>query len=90
VAILGFGRRYLNIKNTFLQYANEAVLPFYILHQTVIVVIAFFMADWQAGIGVKYALLWIASFLVIMGLYEGIVKRLSVTRFLFGLKPLKK
>jgi surface polysaccharide O-acyltransferase-like enzyme len=89
VAILGFGRRYLNNKNAFLQYANEAVLPFYILHQTVIVVIAFFMVDWQAGIGVKYALLWIASFLVIMGLYEGIVKRLSVTRFLFGLKPLK-
>ncbi len=90
VAILGFARRYLNIKNAFLQYANEAVLPFYILHQTVIVSIAFFMVEWPAGIVVKYLLLWIASFIVIMGLYEGIVKRFAATRFLFGLKPLKK
>lgn len=90
VAILGFGRHYLNIKNASLQYANEAVLPFYILHQTVIVVIAFSMVEWQAGIAVKYLLLWITSFVVIMGLYESIVKRLSVTRFLFGLKPLEK
>lgn len=90
VAILGFGRRYLNIKNAFLQYANEAVLPFYILHQTVIVVIAFSMVAWQVSITVKYLFLWIFSFLVIMGLYEGIIKRLSVARFLFGLKPLKK
>ncbi len=90
VAILGFARHYLNIKTAFLHYTNEAVLPFYILHQTVIVIIAFFMVEWQAGIAVKYLLLWIASFVVIMGLYEGIIKRLSVTRFLFGLKPLKK
>ncbi len=90
VAILGFARRYLTLKNAFLQYANEVVLPFYILHQTVIVVIGFFMAGWVAGIAVKYVLLWITSFVVIMALYEGIVKRLSLTRFLFGLKPLEK
>ncbi len=90
VAILGFARRYLTVKNAFLHYANEAVLPFYILHQTVIVIIAFFMVEWQVGIAIKYLMLWIMSFAVIMGLYEGIVKRLSVTRFLFGLKPLKK
>lgn len=90
VAILGFGRHYLNRKNAFLLYANEAMLPFYILHQTVIVIIAFSMIDWQVGITVKYLRLWITSFVVILGLYEGIIKRFSVTRFLFGLKPLKK
>lgn len=63
---------------------------FIILHQTVIVIIAFSMIDWQVGITVKYLRLWITSFVVILGLYEGIIKRFSVTRFLFGLKPLKK
>jgi len=38
-AILGFGIRYLNFNNRVPRYTREAVLPFYILHQTVIVVI---------------------------------------------------
>ena len=32
IAIIGFGEKYLNFNNRFLGYANEAVLPFYILH----------------------------------------------------------
>ena len=35
LAFLGFGRKHLNFSTPFLKYANEAVLPFYILHQTV-------------------------------------------------------
>ena len=35
-ALLGIARRYLTFTNPFLKYANEAVLPFYILHQPVL------------------------------------------------------
>lgn len=45
MAFLGFGSRYLNFNNGFLKYANEAVLPFYILHQTVIVTVGYFIRD---------------------------------------------
>ena len=44
VAIIGFSSRYLNHNNKFLGYANEAVLPFYILHQTIIIIIGFFVS----------------------------------------------
>jgi glucan biosynthesis protein C len=41
---LGFASRHLNFSNRILRYANEAVLPFYILHQTVTVVVGYFIA----------------------------------------------
>lgn len=37
-AIVGFGRKHLSFNHRFLQVSNELVLPFYILHQAVIVV----------------------------------------------------
>lgn len=86
VAILGFGSKHLDIDNRALKYANEAVLPFYILHQTVIVTIGFYIADWNAGVMVKYLLLSTSSFIVILALYDLMVRRANVLRFLFGMK----
>ncbi len=85
-AIMGFGRRYLSFTNRALVHANEAVLPFYILHQPVIVIVAFFFVGWAAPVPVKYLTLVAVSFAVIMALYEGIVRRTGVLRFLFGMK----
>jgi peptidoglycan/LPS O-acetylase OafA/YrhL len=90
MAILGYARRYLNFSTKALQYANEAVYPFYILHQTVIVCIAYYMINWQASIAVKYTLICIGMFLICWLLYEFLIKRTNLTRMLFGLKPLLK
>jgi glucan biosynthesis protein C len=86
LAILGFGSRYLMFKNRFLQYANIAVLPFYILHQTIIITVGFYIADWDMGVATKYTFLFITSFIVIVAIYDLLVKRLGILRFLFGLK----
>lgn len=86
LAILGLGQRYFNFSNKFLAYANEASLPFYILHQTVIVVSAFFLIEWPLGVLPKYLILAVVSFTIIMALYELLIKRLNGLRFLFGLK----
>jgi hypothetical protein len=86
LAFLGFASRHLNFSNGFLKYANDAVLPFYILHQTVILVIGFFIRDWTLGVFPKYLFLASLSFIIIMVLYEFIVKRIGVLRFLFGMK----
>lgn len=88
-AILGFGGKSLRFKNSALEYASEAVLPFYIFHQTVIVVIGFFIADWRIGIAPKYIFLCVSSFVAIMALYEMLVRRINIMRLLFGLKPRK-
>jgi hypothetical protein len=90
MAILGFGSRYLNFNNRFLGYANEAVLPFYILHQTIIIIIGFFIIQWSMGIAPKYFIIATTSFVAIMAVYELLVRRINVLRFLFGMRLKKK
>jgi hypothetical protein len=86
LAIMGFGTRHFDFTNRFLTYANQAVLPFYILHQTIIVTIGFYLMGWDIAVLPKYAILSTASFIVIMCLYEFFVRRINILRYLFGLK----
>lgn len=86
VAILGFGSKYLNFNNSLLKYSNEAVLPFYILHQTIIVIVGFYIASWDVGVIMKYFILSTVSFVLIIALYDLLIKRIKVLRFLFGIK----
>ena len=85
--IIGMGMSYLNFYKPVLFYANEAVLPFYILHQTVLLVIGYYVTRWQISDLAKYALIAITSFAVVMLLYESFIRRVNLLRVLFGLKP---
>jgi len=85
-AILGFGSKCLNFNNKILKYANEAVMPFYILHQTVILAIGFYVTNRNMGILTKYLVICISSFITIMAIYELIIRRARPLRFLFGMK----
>lgn len=85
VAILGFGRRYLSFPHPILGYAGEAVLPVYILHQPVIVMIAYLIRTWDMDVGAKYLLLSTSASIVIMVFYEFLIRRSNVLRFLFGM-----
>jgi hypothetical protein len=75
VAVAGLSGRFLRFNNNALPYANEAVLPFYILHQTVIVIIGYLIISWRAGVVVKHPFLIISSFTVIMVVYECVIRR---------------
>lgn len=86
LTFLGFASYHLRSSNRFLKYANQAVLPFYILHQTVIVTIGYFIKDWQWSVFPKYLFLVGTSFILIMVLYEFLVKRAEPLRYLFGMK----
>ena len=90
VAILGFGRKHLNFSTPFLSYANEAVLPFYILHQTVILSVGYFVVQWAIPDLLRWVIVLVVSFPIIMAVYEFLVRRYNVMRFLFGMKPLPK
>ena len=68
-------------------YTSEAVLPFYVLHQTVIVLLAFYVVEWPIGATFKYLIICVSSFAVIPALYDVTVRRTAPTRFVFGMKP---
>jgi hypothetical protein len=90
VGLLGFGSRFLNVNTRVLGYANEAVLPFYILHHTVIYVVGYHVIQWGRGVGIKFLVISVASFLVILVLYEILIRRVNVLRILFGMKSRKQ
>jgi glucan biosynthesis protein C len=90
IALCGFARRHLRFSNGFLKYANEAVLPFYILHQTVILTVGYYVLRLDTSLWIEYLIIATISFLVIMALYELFIRRANVLRFLFGLKMLPR
>ena len=90
IAILGYGRRFLSFSNGFLRYTGLASYPYYMLHQTVIVFVGFFVVQWAAGVAVKYGLILVAAIVVTAALYELLVKRFNVMRFLFGMRPRRR
>ncbi|TWI97180.1 acyltransferase-like protein [Mucilaginibacter frigoritolerans] len=83
--ILGFSQYRLNFTNNKLKYCNEAVLPFYILHQPVIILIGYFIVQWNLPVGVKYVLIGLSSFSVVILCYHFLIKNNSFLRFIFGL-----
>jgi hypothetical protein len=90
VFVLSLGAKYLTFNNKVLAYGNEAVLPFYLLHQTVILCVGWFVIPWDMGMLPKFLIIAVASFALIMALYELLVRRFNVVRFFFGMRPMKK
>jgi glucans biosynthesis protein C len=87
LAILGFGMKHLRASTPFVMYANEAVMPFYILHQTVLLSLAYFVVRWAIPDPLKFLAMLSGTFVIVMALYEFVVRRSNILRILFGMKP---
>jgi hypothetical protein len=64
------------------------VLPWYVLHQPVVVAVAYQVVRWDAPLPVKYLVLATASLVLTVAVYDLLVRRTPVTRFLFGMRRL--
>jgi peptidoglycan/LPS O-acetylase OafA/YrhL len=84
--MLFVGIRFLDFSNHWLQYGQEAILPFFLFHQPVIMGIAFFVVQWDAGIPLKLPLVVITSYVMTVGLYELLIRRNNWLRAIFGMK----
>jgi hypothetical protein len=89
VVALYVARRILNFRNKWLEYGQEALLPFYVFHQLVIFIFAFYILKWDTGILPKLSALLLSSFVITLALHEFVIKRLKPMRALFGMKPRK-
>jgi glucans biosynthesis protein C len=76
----------LRLRDRAIRYANQSVLPVYVLHQTVIVIIGFYVVQWDMPTLVKYLVISISALVVTLVLYDVGVRRTAVTRVLFGMK----
>ncbi|MFA5299303.1 MAG: acyltransferase [Lutibacter sp.] len=86
LTLLGYAQICLNKPSRWLQKMNEAIYPFYILHQTVLVVFGYYIIQLDLNIPAKIGLLFISSFPVIILIYRFLIYPFHIPRILFGMK----
>ncbi len=84
---VGVSMQYLDFGGRAHRYANEAVLPFYILHLPVLTLLSLWLIPWNRGVAVTFAALSVSALLATLGIYEVGVRRANVSRFLLGMRP---
>ena len=85
VAIFGWGYFLLNRPMKWLPYATEAVYPWYILHQTIIIVVGYNLTRLQLGPVVEPILVLLATLGGCLLLHEFVIRRIRFLRPFFGL-----
>lgn len=85
VAILGFARHWAPGDSPALRYLSQAIFPVYILHQTIIVVLAYNLQPFALPPLLEGPLLVASTFGLAFGGYE-LIRRIRPLRPLFGLR----
>jgi hypothetical protein len=89
IVIMVSASKHLNFNHKSRKFLNENFMPFYILHQTIIVIIGFFVVQTDLLIILKYLGICITSFAIIIALVM-IIRQVNILRFLFGMSLKKK
>lgn len=86
LVIFGYGAKYLNRSSKLLSYSNQAVYPFYILHQTLTVGIGYYLMNLEWHYSIKLVLMVVGTFGISWLIYEFLIRRIPLIWPLFGLK----
>lgn len=87
ITIIGYGQFYLSKSHPWLSKLNEGLYPFYILHQTVIIVIGYYICQLDWSIALKYWSILLLTLVSCIGFYLALIKPFTFMRLLFGMKP---
>jgi hypothetical protein len=90
LAVFGLAFHWLNRPFRWLRYATEAVYPWYILHQTITIVLGYNLAKWALGPVVEPLLVVGGTIIGCLLLHEFVIRRSRILRPLFGLGPPRK
>lgn len=85
VFLMGLGKRFFDRGGRVLEYGKGSAMPVYVLHQTLIVVIGFYVLKSGIPLWPAYAAILAGSFLASLLLYEAI-RRNKILRVFFGMK----
>ena len=85
LTIIGYAMVYWNGTNKLINYFRGACFPIYEVHQTILVVIAYFIIQHSTWFGIQYLGILILTFVLSILVYE-LLKKFRVTRWMFGIK----
>jgi glucan biosynthesis protein C len=89
-AVLGWGHQYLNRPFRWLPYAREAVFPWYILHQSVMLALAYWLIPLKLGPVLEPSLMLLGTVAGCAVLHELVIRRTRWLRPLFGLDAIPR
>jgi glucans biosynthesis protein C len=90
LALMGLASRFLDFGNGGIRYVRDASYPFYILHYLVLTIIGYYLAHWNVGVASRYTTIVAVTTIATIVCYDVFVRRTNVTRFLFGMRPIKR
>jgi peptidoglycan/LPS O-acetylase OafA/YrhL len=86
ITVIAYGQHYLNRQHPWLSRINEGLYPFYILHQTVIIFLGYYIDQLPWSITAKF---WAVSLLTLascVSFYRVCIRPFNLMRLLFGVK----
>ncbi len=87
---IGYFKNYFNKDHTSRKVLNEAIYPFYLLHQPVLIIVGYVVLQWKISYASQAILITALSLVSIIGCYWFIIKKFNVLRVAFGMKPKPK
>lgn len=86
LAILGYSRKYFNTDHPLRKPLNTAIYPFYLLHQPILIVIAFYVLPLGFPIIVKALTITLTSLMAIWFIYRWLIAPANLMRVVFGMR----
>lgn len=90
LTILAFAKKYVNVDNSWRKQLNRAIYPVYLLHQPILIVIAYFVVQLQVPVLLKALIISILTLVVVWAVYRFMILPFNAARLLFGLKKKEK
>jgi peptidoglycan/LPS O-acetylase OafA/YrhL len=86
ITAVAYAAVYLNKDSSFRKLANEAIYPFYLLHQPLIIVFGYYIIQWDVAVWIKVLSVTFTSFIASVFIYWYFIRPFSFTRVIFGMK----
>ncbi len=83
---IGYFKRYFNKDHTYRKVMNEAIYPFYLLHQPALIFVGYVVLKWNISYGLQALLITLLSLASIIVTYWFIIRKFNVLRIAFGMK----
>lgn len=83
---IGYCKRYFNKDHKSRKLLNEAIYPFYLLHQPALIFVGYVVLQWDVSYGMQAILITLLSLLSIYLPYWFVIRKVNILRVAFGMK----
>ncbi len=90
IMVIGYAKKYSDKNHKSRKYLNEAIYPFYLLHQPALIFIGYVVLQWNISFGLQAMLITLLSLIAIIVSYWFVIRKFNILRIAFGMKKKTK